>query len=214
MKFISKHGAHKITVNSGTSSPVVYKGGATEFRSNNDDFTAVFEVKTLTAREIESAKEQIFSNAKHGQAFGSPPRAEGGLIDVAEAVEGGFGSMHYDGYDVYQSLSTFDTANPLQCPPEWREETEQFLLNCPEYGYAIVRVDNWNLQPPWPTYPEGPNPNIANVVKFAQAGGLLNEALAFEEAEYNRPELIQALKAALAAEVAASEEDAGLSAKV
>lgn len=214
MKFVSRHGNHKIGIIPQTQSPIVNPSGSTVFVPNQDGFEAVFEIKTLTATEIDAAKTQIFANATDGQAFGSIPKTDSGLLDVQEGIAAGYNRLNYDGYDVYQNLSTFDTSDPLQCPQAQRELIEQYLLNCGEFGRSYVRVDNWNLQPPWPTYPMGDTVNVVHVVKFAQAGGMLNEALAYERAELQREDLIVGYEAALRAEQAVAEEDAGLTAKV
>lgn len=214
MKFASRHAGHAITFNSGTTRAIVSPGGATSFIENGDFFNVKFEEARFSAAEIEAAKEQLFSGAKEGNAFGSTPSRDEGLISVDEAVAAGYAHLNYDGYDVYQNLGSFDTEDPRVCPPQIKDEVEQFLLGHQEYGVVFVRVDNYNLTPPWPTYPLGPEVNIANVVRFAQAGGFLVEALTYEVNVGQRLELIEAYKVALAKEQAEAEEDAGLSARV
>lgn len=214
MKFASRHAGHALTFNSGTTRAIVTPSGATSFLDNGDFFNVKFEEARFDAAEIEAAKEQLFSGAKDGNAFGSTPSRDEGLISVDEAVAAGYAHLNYDGYDVYQNLGSFDTNDPRQCPPPIREEVEQFLLGHAEFGVVFVRVDNYNLTPPWPTYPSGPEVNIEAIVRFAKAGGFLVPTITYEANSESRPALLEALKKALAEEQAQAEEDAGLSARV
>lgn len=215
MKFASRHAGHALTFNSGTTSAIVTPSGATQFLDNGDFFNVKFEEARFDAAEIEAAKEQLFGAAPEGKnAFGSTPSRDEGLISVDEAVAAGYAHLNYDGYDVYQNLGSFNTEDPRQCPPAIREEVEQFMLGHAEYGVVFVRVDNFNLTPPWPTYPQGDVVNVEAVVRFAKAGGFLVETITYETNVGRRPALVEALKLALAEEQAVAEEDAGLSARV
>lgn len=213
MKFVSRHTGHAITFNSGTTRAVVNTSGATSFIDNGDFLNLKFEQRTLSLAEIEAAKDQLFTGNKDGQAFGSQPSRDEGLINIDEALAAGYADLNYEAYDVYQNLGVFDTEDPRTCPPHLKGEVEEFLLSNPEYGRAFVRVDNYNLTPPWPTYPRGVC-NVPDVVRFAQVGGMLVDALAYERAGEQRPELLAAYEAALELEQAKAQEDAGLSARV
>lgn len=214
MKFVSRYVAPVITVNSGTQRAIILEGGATQFRDNGDMFNVQFEILTLTAAEIDAAKKQLFAGALGEKpAFGSTPSRDEGILNVDEGAAMGYADLNYEGYDIYQNLSLYDTNDPRMCPPQKRAEVEEFLLGHYEFGHSYVRVDNYDLTPPWPTYPKGVCA-YADVARFAQVGGLLNEALAYEQASEQRPELLELYAEMLKVEVAKSEEDAALSARV
>lgn len=220
MKFVSRYAAPNITVESGTQRAIVSPSGATSFRDNQDAIEAKFTLKPLDVAEIEAAKAQLYVNDVPGRngnsAFGSMPLRDEGLISVEEGVAAGYSSLAYQAYDVYQNLSSFDTQDPTQCRPEHRETTETFLLGHYEFGRTYVRVDNWNLTPPWPTYPLGDvDDKTADAVAFfARKGGFLPAALIYERSELQRSNVLAALDAAQAEEMAERELQDGLSAKV
>lgn len=217
MKFVSRHGGHSISVDGGASRPVLSREGVTTWIESAPILQADFKVRVLTPTEIDAAKEQMFLHAKDGNnVFGAVPSSEPGLLGVEEGVAAGYGHLNYEGYDPYQGLGSFDTEDPLQCPPDRRHEVEQFLLSCNEFNQSFVRVDNWNLTPPWPTYPTGDinAETIASLVRFAKAGGLLVPAINYEKSGPSRPELVAAFEAALAEEQKEAIITDGLSATV
>lgn len=213
MKFVSRHANYKIQVVADTTRAEILQGGSTRYVPDNRGFDAQFVVRTLSVREIEAAKNQ-FLQKLGPDAFGSTPVPMAGNMNVADAVDLGYSSTAHTSYDVYQSLSSFDSADPAQCPPELREFTEQFLSEHYENGFAFCRVDNYNITPPWPTYPvEGPV-NVEAVVRFAKAGGLVSEALIFESEGPQRADLMEALNKASHDEAAERDQEAGLTARV
>lgn len=221
MKFVSRYAAPNITVESGTQRAITTPSGATVFRDNQDTIEAKFTLKPLDLAEIAAAKEQLYVNDVPGRngnsAFGSMPLRDEGLISVEEGVAAGYSSLAYQAYDVYQNLSSFDTEDPTQCRPENRETVEAFLLGHYEFGRTYVRVDNWNLTPPWPTYPmadELDEKSAVGVAYFARKGGMLPESLAYERSEKRRANLLAALEAAEAEDKSERELHDGLSAKV
>jgi len=213
VKFVSRHANYKIQVVADTTKAEVLQGGSTRYVPDNRGFDAVFTVRTLSINEIEAAKNQ-FLQAIGPDAFGSTPVPMAGNMSVADAVDLGYSSTAHEAYDVYQSLSSFDTSDPAQCPPELREFTEQFLSEHYENGFAFCRVDNYALSAPWPTYPvEGPV-NVEAVVAFAKAGGFIPAAIVFEQAVGQREDLLVALDQAARDEAVAKDEAAGLTARV
>lgn len=214
MKFVSKHAGHTISIEGGSQRPVLNREGVTTFIESAPVLQADFKLRVLSAAEIDAAKEQIFAYSKDGQAFGAVPSLESGLIGVEEGVAAGYGQLNYEGYDPYQGLSVYDTDDPTQCPPDRREEVEAFLLACPEFNVSYVRVDNWNLQPPWPTYSLDPDVKVDGMVKLAQASGFLVPAINYEKAGPRRANLIAAYEKALAAEQAEAVITEDLSATV
>lgn len=215
MKFVSVHPGYRITVSSGTQRAVVHPSGVTEFMPNDDTFTAEFKLKTLSVAEIAAATEQLLSGPQGRFAFGSTPGRDEGNINILDAMDEGYTSTAHDGYDPYQNLSTFDTKDEAQCPAKWREPTEAYLLGHYEKERAYVRVDDYNITPPWPTYPQSGKVNSADLLRFAKAGGFLEVALEFELSQDDqRDGLISDLRAAVEEKRAAEEQEAALSAKV
>lgn len=214
MKFVSVHPGYKITVASGTQRAITHPSGATEFISNDDSFTAEFRVQTLSIREITAATEQLLGGPQGRFVFGSHPSRDEGNIHPDSAIEMGYAGTAHDGFDPYQQLSTFDTADEKQCPERWRELTEEFLANHYERERAYVRVDDYNLTPPWPTYPQAGKVDVEALVRFASAGGLLEAALEYELGQAKRAPLVTALEKALATLTAKQEEEAALTARV
>lgn len=215
MKFVSKHAGHSITVDGGATRPVLSREGVTTWIESAPVLQADFKVRTLTPTEIDAAKEQLLTVAPVGaMAFGAVPSLEAGLIGVEEGVAAGYGHLNYEGYDPYQGLGSYDTEDPTQCPPDRRAEVEDFLLNCPEFGQAFFRVDNWNLTPPWPTYSMDPDVKVSGMVNLAQAAGLLVPAINYEKAGPKRANLIAAYEEALVKEQAEQKINQGLSATV
>lgn len=221
MKFVSRYARHAITYNGGTRQVILSPSGVTEFIDRGDLLQVQFDLRTLTPYEIDAAKEQLFNagqtpgvEGQHHQAFGSMPSRDEGLINVEEGLAAGYADLNYQPYDVYQNLGSYDTAEPTQCPPEHREGIESFLLNHNEFGTSFVRVDNYNLAPPWPRYPMGDTVNVADVVRFAKVGGLVEQALAYERATVARPELVALLEEAFAQELEEEREKQALTARV
>lgn len=214
MKFVSVHPGYKNTVQSGTQRAVTHPSGVTEFYPNDDSFTAEFKVKTLSIREITAATEQLLGGPQGRFVFGSHPSRDEGNISPEAAIEMGYTGTAHDGFDPYQQLSTFDTADPMQCPERWREQTEEYLCNHYERERAYVRVDDYNLTPPWPTYPVAGKVDVEALVRFASAGGLLEAALEFELGQSQRAPLVAALEKAVGVLVAKQTEEAALTAKV
>jgi hypothetical protein len=214
MKFVSTSGGYVININPGTQRAITHPSGVTEFMPNGDLFSAHFKLQTLSMAEITAAQEQFLGGPLGRFAFGSVPAREEGTINILDAMDEGYTSTAHDGYEPWQNLSTFDTKDPRQCPPELREEVEAYLLASNEYGRAYVRVDNYNLTPPWPTYPVTGVVDIDSIVKFAKVGGLLDAAIVYEENSGNREDLLEALNAARGVARAEAEEQAGLTARV
>lgn len=214
MKFVSKHANHSISIDGGTSKAVVHPSGVTEFISNGDVYEANFKPSILTLAEIDAAKEQFIDGPLGRFAFGSMPGVEEGNINIQDAMEEGYTTTAHESYDPYLHMALFDTANPAQCPPHRREEVEAFLLGHYELGRSYVRVDNYNLTPPWPTYPIEGDVDVEKFMRFVKAGGLAAVALQYEEAAANREELVEALRAQVTVELEQAQEDAGLSARV
>lgn len=213
MKFVSRHPNYNLTILDQTQKAEVSPGGATRYVPNDPGFTASFDVRTLSIAEITAAKDQILINGGR-YAFGSIPGSDEGNINIQDAADLGYSSTAHTGYDVYQNLSLFDTSDPSQCPPDLRELVEDFMLNHYELGFAFVRVDDYNLTPPWPTYPTKGDVNVEAVVAFAVQGGLVSAALSFEEATGQRPDMLVALQLAADAEQVKRDEEAGLTARV
>jgi hypothetical protein len=142
------------------------------------------------------------------------PGVEEGNINVQDALEEGYTTTAHEAYDPYLNMALFDSNNPAQCPPERKEAVEAFLLGHYELGRSFVRVDNYNLTPPWPTYPVEGDVDVEKFMRFVKAGGFAAAALQYEEEASNRPEIVEALRAQVTAELVQAEEDAGLSAKV
>lgn len=214
MKLVSPHSNYNINVRPGTQRAVTHPSGVTEFMPNGDLFSCQFVMRTLTTKEITAAQEQLLGGPLGRFAFGSIPGRDEGNINILDAMDLGYASTAHEGYEPWQNLSTFDTADPTMCPAQDRDEVEAYLLASNEYGRAYVRVDNYNLTPPWPTYPVTGAVDIDSIVKFASVGGLLEAALTFEETASNRDELIEALRAALVVAKAEADEQAGLTARV
>lgn len=214
MKFVSVHPGYKITVQSGTQRAVTHPSGVTEFYPNDDAFTAEFKVQALSVREITAATEQLLGGPRGRYVFGSHPSRDEGNISPEAAIEMGYTGTAHDGYDPYQQLSSFDTRDEAQCPERWREQTEEFLVNHYERERAYVRVDDYNLTPPWPTFPVAGKVEVAPLVRFAGQAGLLEAALEFELGQSNRAPLVAALETAIAELHAKQEEEAALTARV
>lgn len=216
MKFVSTSAHYRMSISGGGQRAITHGSGITEFIPNSEDppVIAQFEVKTLSSAEITAAQEQLLGGPLGRHVFGSVPGRDEGNINILDAMDEGYASTAHDGFEPWQNLSTFDTANPQQCKPQHREEVEAYLLNHYELGRAYVRVDNYNLSLPWPTYPVKGAVDTDSIVKFAKVGGLLETALVYEENTAARPELIEALREALVVAQAEAEEQAGLSARV
>lgn len=213
MKFVSKFSPYTLGVIQGTQRAEVMSNGVTRYVENTPAFKARFTLKTLNHVEIEAARAQILNNGGP-YAFGSIPGRDEGNINIDDAREEGYSSTAHAGYDAYQCLTTFDTEDPAQCPEVFREDVEQFMLSHYELGQAFVRVDDYNLSPPWPTYPTGSEVNVEGVVKFAVMGGFLHAALIYERSTLGRSDLIAGYEEAQAAEQLAKAEEAGLTATV
>jgi hypothetical protein len=202
-----------MTVVSDSQRAEVDSQGVTRYVQSDPGFLAQWEVKTLSDADITAAKEQILMRGGR-YAFGSIPGSDEGNINIQDAVDLGYSSTAHDSFDVYQRLSLFDTEDPAQCPPQYREMTEEFLCGHYELGLDYVRVDNYNLTPPWPTYPIEGDVDVKKLVEFAVTGGLVGPALAFEMASAKRQDLIEALTVIANADLARKQEDAALSATV
>jgi hypothetical protein len=100
------------------------------------------------------------------------------------------------------------------CPPDLKEKVEDWLLNHYELGRDYVRVDNYNIAPPWPTYPIAGEYKVADVLTFAKVGGLVNAALVYEKAAGGRQDLIVALEQAADEQTKRELEQADLTATV
>lgn len=221
MKFVSRYARHAITYNGGSKQAIQNPSGTTEFIDRGDFLQVQFDLRTLTPLEIDAAKEQLFNvgttpgvEGQHHQAFGSMPSRDEGLINVEEALAAGYADLNYEPYDVYQNLGSYDTAEPTQCPPEHREGIEAFLLGHNEFGTSFVRVDDYKLTPPWPRYPMGGAVDVESVVRFAVAGGFVENTLAYERATLAREELVTALEVALQEEIESEREKQALTARV
>ncbi len=212
MKFIAKCD-YTLGIKKPVMKPEVSQNGVTSYRVEVPAVRAVFEQRTLSHAEIESARAQILNNGGP-YAFGSIPGRDEGNINVQDAMQEGYTSTAHQGYDVYQNLKTFDTADPRQCRPEDREEVEQFMLNHYDLGNMFVRVDDYALTPPWPTYPVDGPVNVEALLNFAKAGGLVDVVLTFEAAASQREEVLDAFEVASKELAAQREEEAGLTARV
>lgn len=213
MKFVSKHPQYVLTIIDATEKAVVLTGGQTRYERDNPGFSANFTVRTLSEAEIKAASDQFYMGIGP-DAFGSVPGRDAGNINIQDAAEEGYSSTAHEGFDVYQRLSTFDTSDPTQCPPQLRDEVEAFMVDHYEVGLAFCRVDDYNLTPPWPTYPTGDNPNVEGVVQFAKLGGFVNAAIVYERATRNHPNLVALLEEAQEEERVAAQQEAGLTAVV
>lgn len=212
MKFVAK-AQYTLGIKQAVMRPEVSQNGVTSYRAVEPAVKAVFTQRTLSHSEIEAAKAQILNNGGP-YAFGSIPGRDEGNINVQDAAQEGYASTAHTGYDAYQSLTTFDTADPRQCSPENRAEVEEFMLGHYDCGNLYVRVDDYNLTPPWPTYPVQGEVNIEALINFAKAGGLIDVAYAFEQAVAQREDVLAALEEAAGELAAQREEEAGLTARV
>lgn len=212
MKFVAKS-TYTLGIKDATRRPEVSQSGVTTYVEVEPKLKATFIHRTLSHGEIEAAKAQILNNGGP-YAFGSVPGRDEGNINIQDAAQEGYASTAHTGYDVYQNLACFDTNDPQQCPPEARAEVEQFLLNHYDHGNVFVRVDDWNLTPPWPTYPVSGLVNVEAVVEHARQAGSLADAIAFESSSAGRPELLVALQKADYEASVEREADAALSAQV
>lgn len=212
MKFIAKCD-YTLGIKKAVMRPEVSQNGVTTYVPVEPAVKAVFTSKTLSHAEIESARAQFLNNGGP-YAFGSIPGRDEGNINVQDAVQEGYTSTAHQGYDVYQNLKTFDTADAQQCPPESRSEVEQFMLAHYDLGNFFVRVDDFALAPPWPTYPVEGDVNVDALVAFAKAGGMVDATLVFEEAVGQREDVIAAFREASMELAAQREEEAGLTARV
>lgn len=214
MRFIAASEGNTIIVDGGTMSTITHRSGVTEFVNNGDYFDVTFQHKTLSVRDIAAAKEQLMGGPMGRFAFGSHPGIEEGNINIDDARLMGYNTTTHDAYDPYMRLGIIDTDDPKQVPPERKEEVENLLLSHEQLGLAYVRVDDFKIAPPWPTYPSTGEIKVDAVVKFAVAAGLVEAANEYELVYGKREELLAAYKVALAAERAKREEDAGLTARV
>jgi hypothetical protein len=213
MKFVSRHPQGVVTIIDATEKAEVLQGGQTRYVPDQREFAAQFVVRTLSEAEIKAAQDQFYMGLGP-DAFGSVPGRDAGNINIQDAAEEGYASTAHEGFDIYQRLSTFDTEDPTQCPPQYREAAEEILSNHYANGFDWCRVDNYNLSPPWPTYPTGDNPNVEGVVQFAKLGGFVNAAIVYERATRNHPNLIALLEEAQEEERVAQAQEAGLTATV
>lgn len=213
MKFVSRHPSYVLTILDATQKAETTPSGVTRYVPGEPGYEAKWMQRTLSVAEIEAAKGQILTNGGR-YAFGSSPGRDEGNINIQDAADLGYSSTAHTGYDVYQNLSTFDTNDPMQCPPDLKDMVEEFLMEHYELGYAYVRVDDYNLTPPWPTYPAKGDVNVDAVVAFAKQGGLVSAALSYEEAVSQRPDLLAGLQAAADEEQLRRDEEAGLTARV
>lgn len=214
MRFIAASEGNTMVIDGGTVSTITHRSGVTEFVNNGDYFDVTFQHKTLSVRDIAAAKEQLMGGPMGRFAFGSHPGIEEGNINIDDARLMGYNTTTHDAYDPYMRLGIIDTEDPRQVPPERKEEVEQILLNHEQCGLAYVRVDDFKLAPPWPTYPSTGEVKVDAVVKFATAAGLLEAAHEYELVVGKREDLVAAYEAALKVERSKREEDAGLTARV
>jgi hypothetical protein len=212
VKFVAK-ADYTLGIKDAVKRPEVHPNGTTIYIDVEPKLKAIFVHRTLSHVEIEAAKAQILNNGGP-YAFGSVPGRDEGNINVQDAMLEGYTSTAHTGYDVYQNLTVFDTADPGMCPPAERTLVEQFMLSHYDLGNLYVRVDDYNLVPPWPTYPVEGDVNVEGVVAYARAGGFAQATLDFEINSANRGELVEALELAVAEEAKERADKEALSAKV
>lgn len=100
---------------------------------------------------------------------------------------------------VYPPFKPFDD--------EMRVELEQWLLNHADYGNAFIMVEAPRLEPPWPKYDEfrgvrGMPTGQRVAERVLEDGYDILEVLAYERANKNRSDVVDALEALLAPEPA------------
>ena len=107
-------------------------------------------------------------------------------------------------------LSVFDTdktARDQNWTLEVKTEVESRLINSQYHGSDFIYVPDLELVPPWPRY-DGYRGSVANLVKkLVDEGHDLQATLAYERDMQNRPEVIEAIEAALAVPEEQREEE-------
>lgn len=209
MKFISKYAKFGFNASPGTQKWVTDSSGNSRQVDNNDGIYLQFAPGGLTLDEQQAALEQLTRvNALH--PFGATPKMNDDVISAQEALAEGEAHNAHDGFSPYQRLGRFDTEDPTQCPARIKDAAEAALLAANEFGHDLFRIDNYNLVPPWPTYPEAANAKLEGVLAYAKQGGLdFRQILRYEKATTARKAWITAFEKEIEeADQAAREEDA------
>jgi hypothetical protein len=95
------------------------------------------------------------------------------------------------------------------CPSRWRDEAEQTLIDSPDYGRDLIRIDLLEITQPWPTYDTFDADKIA---AYAKAGGLrIDDVIRYEKATQDRPTVLASLEVAKAQQALEDAEAAALS---
>lgn len=109
--------------------------------------------------------------------------------------------------DVSRRIGVFDT-EAQGWNDEDREKVEKWMLAKPNYGQDFVQVVPVvkEITKPWPAYN---NTHHFKVAALAEELGLLEETLAYEQANKNRSGVVEALEERIANRGAKASEDAG-----
>lgn len=192
MKFVSRYAHFGFNVYGGSFRWTRDSSGNERQTTDVPHFYAQFKTGGLDIDEQAAAIEQFTAiNPEH--PFGAHPKMTEDVINAQEAMMEGEAHNGHEAFLPYQRLGVFDTANPSQCPPALREDAEAALLGAGEFGVDLVRIDNYNLVPPWPSYPTAANANAEKLVAFAKQGGMeFAQVLRYELATLARPSLVKA----------------------
>lgn len=209
MKFISRYGKFAFNADPGTQRWVTDASGNSRQVNNNDGLWLQFLPGGLSLEEQQAALEQ-FTRINPSHPFGASPKMHDDVISAQEALAEGEAHNAHEGYMPYQGLGRFDTEDKTQCPPAQREAAEAALLGASEFGVDLIRIDNYNLTPPWPTYPTAATAKVEGIISFAKQGGYdFREILRYEKGTLARKGVVEALEAEVeAADLAHAEEQA------
>lgn len=213
MKFISRYGKFGFNADPGTQRWVTDASGNSRQVNNNDGLWLQFLPGGLSIDEQQAALEQ-FTRINPAHPFGASPKMHDDVISAQEALAEGEAHNAHEGYMPYQGLGRFDTEDPAQCPATKREAAEAALLGSSEFGVDLIRIDNYNLVAPWPTYPTQATAKVDGIISFAKQGGYdFREILRYEKATHARKGLIEAIEAEIEIQDAAHKEEEALAIK-
>lgn len=78
-----------------------------------------------------------------------------------------------------------------------REAAERLLLNSPFYGHEFFLIEEVKAEKPWPSYDKT---HHSKIVALATELGCVEQTLAYERENGNRPSIVEGLEAAVEAE--------------
>jgi hypothetical protein len=208
MLFVAKFAKYRAVVSPGTMRWVRDQSGSERQIDNGDFFWCEFVTGGLDLHQRELAVQE-FMRLGGNTPFGAEPVPIDGTINQMDAASQGETNNAFEGYLVYQRLSHFDTEDGRMCPSRWRDEAEQTLIDSPDYGRDLIRIDLLEITQPWPTYDTFDADKIA---AYAKAGGLrIDDVIRYEKATQDRPTVLASLEVAKAQQALEDAEAAALS---